>query len=177
VQRWFWYSLNDHRYNFGGSLFDPDNGNQITPVGQAFVDYSSPILVQPDLAPIGVEVIPRSYSNPDHSRANYYLQVRVGNSLLADTSSGAQLWVYDGDPASRGTLIGGPVSIAKVGRCGGSAIAPVITWNNVPPNISQNLYVVVSPIGREDLNPQDNQALFEVTPGIPHLFFLPSVMK
>jgi hypothetical protein len=41
VQRWFWYSLNDQRYNFGGSLFDPDNNNTITSVGQAFVNYTA----------------------------------------------------------------------------------------------------------------------------------------
>jgi hypothetical protein len=39
VQRWYWYSLNDHRYTFGGSLFDPDNNNQITEVGIAYKRY------------------------------------------------------------------------------------------------------------------------------------------
>ena len=41
VQRWFWYSLNEHRYVFGGSLYDQDQGKVITPVGQAFVNYTS----------------------------------------------------------------------------------------------------------------------------------------
>lgn len=40
VQRWFWYSLNDHLDNFGGSLFDPDNNKEITMVGEAFRDYT-----------------------------------------------------------------------------------------------------------------------------------------
>lgn len=39
VQRWFWYSLNDHRYYFGGSLYDPDNGGAVTPVGSKFIQY------------------------------------------------------------------------------------------------------------------------------------------
>ena len=51
VQRWFWYSLNDHRYNFGGSIFDPDNENLPTVVGQAFIDYQALNLAQPDLFP------------------------------------------------------------------------------------------------------------------------------
>ncbi|MDD5368736.1 MAG: hypothetical protein PHQ40_06620 [Anaerolineaceae bacterium] len=177
VQRWFWYSLNDHRDNFGGSLFDPDIGNQITPVGQAFMDYSSLSLAQPDLSPLAVEAIPRSYANSEHSLVNYYLQVRVGNALSADTSSGAQVWIYDSNPASGGVLIGGPVTIARVGRCGGSALAPFITWDNIPPNYPRNLYVAVAPIGRDDLDPQDNQASFEVTPGVPYLFFLPQIMN
>lgn len=41
VQRWFWYSLNEHRYVFGGSLYDQDQSKAITPVGQAFVNYTS----------------------------------------------------------------------------------------------------------------------------------------
>lgn len=39
VQRWFWYSLNEHRYTFGGSLYDPDDQKKVTPVGKAFQAY------------------------------------------------------------------------------------------------------------------------------------------
>ncbi|MDO9085202.1 MAG: glycosyl hydrolase [Anaerolineaceae bacterium] len=44
VQRWFWYSLNDYRYNFGGSLFDPENNYQITMAGTAFKNYTNYLL-------------------------------------------------------------------------------------------------------------------------------------
>ena len=44
VQRWFWYSLNDHRYSFGGSLFDPDNDKAITIVGEAFKAYTNRLI-------------------------------------------------------------------------------------------------------------------------------------
>ena len=40
VQRWFWYSLADNRYRFGGSLYDPDNLMAITGVGTAFLNYT-----------------------------------------------------------------------------------------------------------------------------------------
>lgn len=40
VQRWFWYSLNDHRYSFGGSLLDPDQDYSITWVGENFKEYT-----------------------------------------------------------------------------------------------------------------------------------------
>ncbi len=43
VQRWFWYSLNDHRYYFGGTLFDPDNAGALTPVGSKFISYTAPL--------------------------------------------------------------------------------------------------------------------------------------
>ncbi len=45
VQRWFWFSLNEHRYIFGGSFFDQDNGNAITPVGEAFMNYTAKLPV------------------------------------------------------------------------------------------------------------------------------------
>jgi hypothetical protein len=41
VQRWFWYTMNEQRYKFGGVLYDPDNGNQITAVGQAYINYTA----------------------------------------------------------------------------------------------------------------------------------------
>jgi hypothetical protein len=42
VQRWFWYSLNDHRYTFGGTLYDPDNSRARTAVGTAWINYVDP---------------------------------------------------------------------------------------------------------------------------------------
>jgi hypothetical protein len=47
VQRWFWYSLNEHRYTFGGTLFDPENNNLPTPVGEAFIDYIQTLPADP----------------------------------------------------------------------------------------------------------------------------------
>ncbi|MEW6568905.1 MAG: hypothetical protein AB1449_12220 [Chloroflexota bacterium] len=42
VQRWFWYSLNDHRYTFGGTLYDPHNSRTRTAVGTAWINYVDP---------------------------------------------------------------------------------------------------------------------------------------
>jgi len=42
VQRWFWYSLDDHRYTFGGTLYDPDNSQARTAVGTAWINYVDP---------------------------------------------------------------------------------------------------------------------------------------
>lgn len=43
VQRWFWYSLNGHRYFFGGTIYDPDNYSTLTTVGHEFIDYMAPL--------------------------------------------------------------------------------------------------------------------------------------
>ena len=48
VQRWFWYSLNDSRDNFGGTLFDPDNGFSQTVAGVGYETYTNQVLQNPD---------------------------------------------------------------------------------------------------------------------------------
>jgi hypothetical protein len=52
VQRWFWYSLNEHRYWFGGSLYDPDTSPpQLTLIGQTFINYMAPLLPEEGCLP------------------------------------------------------------------------------------------------------------------------------
>jgi hypothetical protein len=55
VQRWFWYSLNDYRYNFGGSLFDPENNYQITMAGEAFKNYTDFLLADKIYLPLVIK--------------------------------------------------------------------------------------------------------------------------
>lgn len=57
VQRWFWYSLNDHRYTFGGTLYDPDNAKTRTAVGTAWINYVDP----PIFADVGIDHWARDY--------------------------------------------------------------------------------------------------------------------
>lgn len=47
IQRWFWYSLNDYRYNFGGTLFDPDYNLEQTLVGKNYQNFTNKILQNP----------------------------------------------------------------------------------------------------------------------------------
>ncbi len=51
VQRWFWYSIADHRYTFGGSLYDPDNSMTLTGVGTAFVNYTNSLPIDTSCIP------------------------------------------------------------------------------------------------------------------------------
>jgi hypothetical protein len=77
--------LIDHRYNFGGSVFDLDNGNTQTLVGQAFIDYQSIHLTPPDLFPANLSIAPVSY-NSDRKLVNYRLDIGIGNTQFADAS-------------------------------------------------------------------------------------------
>ena len=173
VQRWFWYSLNDHRYNFGGSLFDPDNGNTLTLVGQAFKDYQPFDLAQPDLFPFSLSIAPVSY-NPGRTLVNYRVDVKIGNAVLANTGSSAQVWIYDGDPDAGGTLIAGPISSDAIQRCGGARVVSAF-WMDVQPLTQHTLYVQVEPVGVADTNPANNRASFSVYLDLPKLTFLPFV--
>nr|MBI2904308.1 hypothetical protein [Chloroflexota bacterium] len=55
VQRWFWYSLNDDLWRFGGSLYDPAT-KQSTVVGDAFAAYVTglPLGADPQLVEAAV---------------------------------------------------------------------------------------------------------------------------
>jgi hypothetical protein len=175
VQRWFWYSLNDHRYNFGGSIFDPDNRKMLTWVGQVFRDYQSLSLAQPDLFPVSLSIAPISYSH-NRTLVNYRLDLTIGNALSADTGSSAQVWIYDGNPEAGGTLIIGPIASNAIQRCGGTAMVSAY-WMAVQPLTQHNLNVLVTPIGVSDINPGNNRASFSVYTDLPKLNFLPNIYR
>jgi len=171
VQRWFWYSLNDHRYTFGGSLFDPDNGKSLTPVvGAAFKAYQNFTYAQPDLFPTSVFTYPVNFA-AGGTLVNYRLNITIGNEISADTGSTATVNIYVG-----GTQIAGPISNPNVQRCGGRTMISV-AWQNVTPLQDYTIHVEVTPIGVLDSNPGNNQADFEVYTELPELFFLPLVTK
>ncbi len=172
VQRWFWYSLNDHRYNFGGTLFDPDNGNLPTLVGGGFMDYQSTHLSPVDLLPTALSIAPVSYS-PDRARVNYRLDISLDNKLFDDASC-AQVWVYDGDPGAGGSLIAGPVPSSAIRRDFSQGKLSVY-WMDVQPLTMHTLCVYVGPIQVVDTDPANNLACFEVFTALPRFVFLPLV--
>jgi hypothetical protein len=156
VQRWFWYSLNDHTSNFGGSLFDQDNNKQITLVGTKFRDYVPPLQVPSDVKVLpGYSVQPTVYKS-NGTRVDYALNVQVGTASSANAPDKAYVSLYEG-----GVRIAGPVLTNQIGRCGGvqSALLP---WPNVTPGSTHTLEIRVSPATRTDTDLSNNQAVFTV---------------
>jgi len=177
VQRWFWYSLNDHRYHFGGSLYNPDYpdfGPLTTLVGENFIYFQEENLAQPDLEPASLSIAPLSY-NQDRTRVNYRLEIGVDNNLFYDASC-AQLTMYDGDPDSGGTLIVGPLpsSFVKADYGMGKAVG---YWNDVEPGAEHTLCVVVEAIGVEDEDGGNNKACYSVYLELPNLTFLSIIRR
>jgi hypothetical protein len=177
VQRWFWYSLNDHRYHFGGSIYNPDYpeyGDPVTLVGSSFIAYQDNHLVEPDLYPLDLAIDPMSY-NYDRTMVNYRLEITIDNNQFYDASC-AQLLVYDGDPDSGGNLILGPLPASTIKADYGTGKA-IVYWMDVEPLTEHELCSVVDPIGIEDIVPGNNKACFSVYLELPHLAFLPAIHR
>jgi len=101
VQSWFWYSLNDHRYNFGGSLFNIDRKDAhghllppaLTAVGTAFMNYAPKNNIYSEFhfnqAPrLSIDPADPSHFNIDFKVAN------IGTSVHQN----ARVWVYANQP-------------------------------------------------------------------------------
>jgi hypothetical protein len=174
VQRWFWYSLNDHRYNFGGTVFDPDNGNLPTVVGENFINYQAANLVQPDLFPASLSIAPITF-NPERTLGNYLLSIGIDNNKFNDASC-AQVWIYDGNPDDGGALIAGPIPSSAIQSANGIGVVKV-HWNDVQPLTQHTLCVRVDPIGVADTYPTNNQVCFPVFTELPELVFLASILR
>ncbi len=174
VQRWFWYSLNGHRYTFGGTLYDPDNGKLPTWVGQQYIEFQANHLDVPDLYPSALTIAPVSY-NFDRTRVNYRLDVAVANSQFQDASC-ARVWIYDGDPANGGILISGPLPASMIRSDNGQGRLTA-NWRDVEPLTDHQIFVYVEPVGIADSNPSNNLAGFYVFTELPKLSFLPVVNR
>jgi hypothetical protein len=150
VQRWFWYSLNDSRDHFGGTLFDPHNNRAITPVGVRFRDYIPPAGISTDIKPLaGHTVVPVQVA-PDGSHVDYAVLVRVGSSLFANAPTRARISLYENN-----ALVAGPVDTLMIQRCGGLQVT-AMWWRNVLPGSPHNLEIRVDALDRTDADLSNN---------------------
>ena len=148
VQRWFWYSLNDHRYTFGGSLFDMDNNWKRTPVGDAYATYLPKDRIGVDYYVVGDISAANSKTKP--GKTVIEIEVANGGSLNATAPAVAALYGKKGDKTPMMTTQIDPL------RCGAS--------KKVSFEIEQTVYeglgsgIVVGLDVPNDLNPNDNTA-------------------
>lgn len=88
VQRWYWYSLNEYRYKFGGSLYDPDNGGAITLVGTEFKEFVNFLADTPGVFRDGMFYL-RNANNDGYANLGF------GYGLASDTPLNGD-WNGDG---------------------------------------------------------------------------------
>ncbi|MEW6717444.1 MAG: hypothetical protein AB1345_08075 [Chloroflexota bacterium] len=164
VQRWFWYSLDDYRYRFGGSLFDPEAQGSLTFVGHAYLDYLQGIPVGPDFLP--VKLIP-----PIQRGFDYYfefekrVEIQITNIGTESGGAGSQIWVFAGHPRAGGLAVGGPIQIDKnLSGCGGSLRLFVsLDWDQLEKQ--RSIYILVHTPG--DINPYNDLVFFSLDTTLP----------
>jgi hypothetical protein len=161
VQRWYWYSLNDHRYTFGGSLYDPDNSGELTPVGQAFIRYLRSVPGRPDVLAVRWERIRDAFIEPGEFRQK--VRIQIANVGGGSTAGGVQVWFYSGHPRSGGELLRGPVRLGDLMGCGDSVFVSIPLEESVIQG--QGLYVLVR--AGQDVNPFNDLAVFDHKSGAP----------
>lgn len=168
VQRWFWVSLSNRRYTYGGTLFDPLStpAGNITPVGTAWVNYVGTKTFRFDYSIRGVSIIPTipaNISNPWSFKVYAFLQ----NLGEANDPDGVTVSLYAGDPAAGGVLVDTSTTPVFFG-CGGRQMVS-FDWTNVTPPANpqtpKTLFVRVD--SSNDSNASNNTASY-------HVYFLPN---
>ena len=129
VQKWTWFSLNDARTQFGGSLYNPVT-QRLTPVGERFYQYDPSLtavpVTNPDVyvIPGSLVLTPISASNLP-GQVNYKVTVKVSNNLSSDRQTGGQIDLYDGE-----TIIGSIQT--ELPRCGGTSQVSFLLKDMLP---------------------------------------------
>lgn len=176
VQHLLWYSLNEVRWRFGGSLFDPANKTQ-TVVGERFVSYNPPISMVP-FGQVDVMILPQAPlvtpgglgSTP--GAQNYRIAVRASNAISSDRQTAVQVDLYEGS-----RLIGSVKG--NLPRCGGQGIFIFKDYNLFPGE--QHTYravISLQPNNGVEINPDNqNVTLPPVIMPSARMIFLPTVRR
>jgi hypothetical protein len=155
TQRWFWYSLDDYRYKFGGSLFDPLLKTR-TVVGDEFVNVVQKEKAGPDLYFINTIVNPINYQN-DSVPTDYRIDFVISNSGSAYSPQGT-ISIYQDDIGEDNLVT---TQFGSVPGCGQNKIVFSVWLNNLIPKKTSWLIAKINITG--DLNEEDNSAWFFIS--------------
>jgi hypothetical protein len=113
VQRWFWYSLDDAPWRFGGSLYDPET-NARTLIGEAFATYVTGTNPEPGLQVVGGGLVtwPKQQGQPALA------QVIVANAGSAAAHAPLTVTWFEGDPAQGGQPVATTNWAGRLAGCG-----------------------------------------------------------
>jgi hypothetical protein len=151
VQRLSWYSVNDKGFN--GYLFDVDNNNNLSLMGQNYAQYVAGMAVDLDLYPVKLSVTPVAPLVQDGA-ADLTLVAQIANGGNGQAPTEAEVRFYNGNPDAGGVQIGSAQTIS-VNGCGATVTAQV-AWNDVLP-AAYDLYVDVQPVSETDVRPENNR--------------------
>lgn len=178
VQRWFWVSLSNRRYVFGGTLYDPEStptAGAITTVGSAWVNYVAAKSFKFDYGIRGISILPIVPENPI-TPWSFKIDIYLENNGEANDLDGVSVNLYDGDPSNGGALVGSTNTHVFYG-CG-SRQEVSFDWNDViPPDTAATPKILFVQIdSTNDSNAANNLMLIPVY-FLPHHVLLPVVMR
>ena len=177
VQHFVWYSLNEDRWRFGGSLYDPDN-QTLTMVGERYINYDPPLSSGLVPKPADLTIIPGSLTIAPIGQGSAPGLVNFRVTLRA-----ANLTASEFRTQARAKLMINGVTVAEpnltLPRCGGQGVLQ-FTFNDQLPGNQLNLAAEVTLTGSSwpDTNLDNNNHTFaSVT--LPPMFqnFLPLLNK
>jgi hypothetical protein len=172
TQKWFWFSLNDMVFHFGGTLIDPLT-MQDTPVGTAFRNYTPPadptvVVTPPSFITSNVSVTPVRRSANNNLLVDYIVKIRVHNNVIDDFNSNASVSVTE-----NGALIGS--GSTRVARCGGDGIVTMLLHGSQP-GVSHTFNVKITPIG-SGTGSQADITVPATQFGMPRQLYIPRLVK
>jgi hypothetical protein len=170
VQQLVWYSLNEQRDLYGGSLYDPQT-KQRTLVGDRFIGYNPSTAIEP-LGDVDVAMVAKAPvvlpggrgTQPDMN--GYRILVRATNLISSDRRVEVQVDLYD-----EARFVGS--SRGFLPRCGGEGEF-MFTETDLAPGTDHNYRAVVSLIAGNgtEINPANQDVILPTTtmPDIQFLF-------
>ncbi|MCS6826239.1 MAG: hypothetical protein NZ553_06480 [Caldilinea sp.] len=162
VQHFSWYSINDKArwggggwQGFNGYLFDPDLGNQRSPMGDAYANYTAQLPSKTDLLITNIRFSPPA---PPASKGpvTVTIQVDVGNAGNTVSAKDFTLRLYLGDPDQGGTFLTGAEFSGALKGCGDSRTFEYI-WPNVAPGEYEIVAVIAPGVGVTDVQSLNNR--------------------
>lgn len=159
VQHFVWYSLNENRARFGGSLYDPNTG-RLTPVGERYVNYDPPALAGIAPKPADLYVLQNSLivapvsRVPNTGLVNYRVWLRASNAIASEYRTQIRARLYDND-----VFVGEQVTYLP--RCAGQSVFDFMLYGRQPTEM-HTLRFELSLLGGNgpEINPGDNQYTF-----------------
>ncbi len=169
VQHMSWYSTNDKGFN--GFLFDVDNGDQRSPMGENYAAYTGAIDAAVDFFPVKIYTTPSAPLSVDGA-TELTIHAEIANSGNLQAEQPVEISFYDGDPADGGAQIGDTQTLSLTG-CGATKTV-TMAWPDVAPDTYQ-IFVSAKAAGDVDDVDESNDTAPKYVFFANHKVYLPIV--
>jgi hypothetical protein len=133
VQHFVWYSLNEDRFKFGGSFYDPID-KSLTPVGQRYMNYDPPASAEAgglERQPADLYILPNSLivlpvgTGNASGLVNYHVMLRASNQIPSEYRTEARV-----ELKANGVVVGEQTLFLP--RCSGQTVFNFLLKDRLP---------------------------------------------